>query len=65
LAVCELICAVIFTDVVHFSGHDACIYKTRAKKVLCGASIIVVAIFWPHRPIRHQYCHDAEHCEQQ
>jgi hypothetical protein len=32
LAVCELIFAVIFNDVAHLSGLDACIYKTRAKK---------------------------------
>jgi hypothetical protein len=65
LAVCEKIFAVIFNYVAHLSGLDACIYKTRAKKVLCGASILVVAIPGPHRPIRNDYRHHAEYCEQQ
>jgi hypothetical protein len=66
LAVRELVFVAIFVDIVHFSAVSACIYKTRTKKISGRReSIIIVAIPRTHRPIRDDYCRDAEYCEQQ
>jgi hypothetical protein len=38
---------------------------TESNSWLNGSSIVIVAILWAHGPIRDEYCHDIEYCEQQ
>jgi hypothetical protein len=63
LALRELIFVVIFNDVGHFLWASMLAY-TRLEPELSGsASIVIVAISWPHRPIRDGYRHHKEYCE--
>jgi hypothetical protein len=56
--------ALIFKEIGHFFQTVMLAYTRLGPKQFQGcSSIVIVAISWPHRPIRDDYRYHAEYCE--